>query len=277
MEDKIFKNMPISRKLIIFFLLVGVIQLTDVGELSYTEGKSAIKDLVFTRLTATRDANKQQSTDYFGFIENQIMTLSEDKMTIQAMKEFNDAFSELGDGDWNRSMIVAQKLYIYDNLNPTGDKDLLNFATDGSKYSELHKKYHPTFRNYINNFGYYDMFLVNADNGHIVYTVFKKLDYGTSLIDGEYLATKIAMVFSSIRNSVESGYILFDDFEPYAPSHGFSASFIASSIVENNEVIGVLVFQKPSKERNDIMSRRAGFGTVKTNIIGSDKPMRSDS
>jgi methyl-accepting chemotaxis protein len=41
-------------------------------------------------------------------------------------------------------------------------------------------------RNYLEKFGYYDIFLVDPETGDIVYSVFKELDYSTSLIDGPY-------------------------------------------------------------------------------------------
>ncbi len=48
-------------------------------------------------------------------------------------------------------------------------------------------------------FGYYDIFLVDAQSGDIVYTVFKELDFSTSLKDGPYSKTNIGRCYQMGR------------------------------------------------------------------------------
>lgn len=54
-----------------------------------------------------------------------------------------------------------QTLYIATNPNPVGKKQNLVGAPDNSRYSQVHRRYHPAFRNIVSRFGYYDMFLIN--------------------------------------------------------------------------------------------------------------------
>lgn len=49
-----------------------------------------------------------------------------------------------------------------------------------------HAKIHPIISNYLEKFGYYDIFLVDAVHGNVQYSVFKELDYGTSLKSGPW-------------------------------------------------------------------------------------------
>ena len=108
--------------------------------------------------------------------------------------------------------------------------------------------------------------------------MFKELDYGTSLFSGKYASANIAKVVQTVKSSSVNEDIAFVDFEPYAPSHGYPASFIASPIVENGKTIGVLVFQMPLGTINKIMSQRAGLGeSGETYLVGPDQLMRSDS
>lgn len=45
--------------------------------------------------------------------------------------------------------IIWQYFYIAANPNPTGQKDNLNMADDGSAYSKWHGKYHPIIRDFF--------------------------------------------------------------------------------------------------------------------------------
>lgn len=80
--------------------------------------------------------------------------------------------------------IALQYQYIKRNSHPLGKKDELLDPIDGSQYGEWHSRYHPFLRDFQKRFGFYDLFLVGAESGRIVYSVFKGLDFATSLIDG---------------------------------------------------------------------------------------------
>ena len=174
--------------------------------------------------------------------------------------------------------IIAQYRYIADNPNPLGSKEELDFAPDGSTYAAAHDRYHPIIRNYLRKFGYYDIFLVDPDSGHIVYSVFKEIDYATSLIDGPYKDTNFARAFREARALPAGDAVALVDFEAYLPSYEAAASFIASPVFENGELQGVLVFQMPVGRINTIMQERTGLGeSGETYLIGADLKMRSQS
>ena len=109
------------------------------------------------------------------------------------------------DGD----AITLQYQYILKNPNELGSKELLDDAGDGSSYSRSHSLYHPIIRNYLQKFGYYDIFLVDIDSGDIVYSVFKEVDYATSLKDGPYAATNLGRAFSEAAKSNWKDSVIF--------------------------------------------------------------------
>jgi len=173
---------------------------------------------------------------------------------------------------------LAQSLYIGDNPNPLGSKHALDAANDGSTYSRLHARYHPIIRSYLEKFGYYDIFLVDPATGHIVYSVFKELDFGTSLTSGPYRDTNFARAFRAAAGAATPDAVFLEDFEAYGPSYEAAASFIASPIVDGGEVVGVLVFQMPVGRINEIMQQTEGLGeTGETYLVGRDLSMRSQS
>ncbi len=174
--------------------------------------------------------------------------------------------------------IIAQYKYIAANPNPLGNKEALDSAGDGTRYSRTHAIYHPRIRNYLQKFEYYDIFLLDPDTGTIVYSVFKELDFATSLTTGPYRNTNFARAFEQARTLGPGDSTILVDFEPYLPSYEAAASFIASPIYDGAELAGVLIFQMPVGKINAIMQERTGLGeSGETYLIGSDKLMRSQS
>jgi methyl-accepting chemotaxis protein len=179
--------------------------------------------------------------------------------------------------------LALQYYYIKANYNQLGEKHNLDAADEKSSYSKFHAKYHPAIRDFLEQFGYYDIFLVDPDSGDIVYSVFKELDYTTSLIDGPYASTNFGRVFRDASNSSDPNYVKLVDFEPYAPSYEGAASFIASPIFDGSEKVGVLLFQMPVDKINAVMTsdsdwKNVGLGdSGETYLIGHDLAMRSQS
>jgi PAS domain S-box-containing protein len=176
-----------------------------------------------------------------------------------------------------------QELYLAENPKPLGEKHRLDDAGDGSAYSAAHRVYHPIIRRFLEKFGYYDIFLIDPETGEIVYSVFKEVDYGTSLLTGPYKDTNFARVFRAARDAATGDFVRLEDFEPYYPSYNAPASFIGSPIFDGDEKIGVLVFQMPIERINDIMTSNRAWKDVglgesgETYIVGGDFRMRNQS
>lgn len=150
--------------------------------------------------------------------------------------------------------VALQYHYISANPGPLGGKEAMNHPGDESVYSLAHKEYHPIVRSFLEHFGYYDIFLVDPDTGYIVYSVFKELDYATSLKNGPYANTGIAEAFNRANNSSNTGDYFLTEFESYTPSYEDFASFISTPIVENGKKIGVLIFQMPIDRIDHVMT-----------------------
>jgi PAS domain S-box-containing protein len=175
-----------------------------------------------------------------------------------------------------------QNLFITENPHPVGMKQNLN-SVDDSLYSRVHEKYHPTIRSFLEKFDYYDIFLIDSETGHIIYSVFKEVDFATSLLTGPYKETGFARAFKAAAASNDKNFVKLVDFEPYYPSYNAPASFIASPVFDGERKIGVLVFQMPINRINDIMTSNqrwqdVGLGeTGESYIVGQDFTMRNQS
>lgn len=171
---------------------------------------------------------------------------------------------------------VAQYTYIASNSNPLGSKHKLDRQTDESRYSKSHGRFHPVFREYLTKFSLYDIFIID-ESGRIVYTVFKELDFSTSLKDGPYAATNLGEAYQR-ASAAKPGTAILTDYKQYFPSYEAPASFIASPVFDGDKRIGVVAFQMPLDRLSNIMAERSGMGkTGETFLVGPDFLLRSDT
>lgn len=180
---------------------------------------------------------------------------------------------------------ILQDLYMVNNPNPIFEKYKLTSAEDSSRYTKVHSHYHPYFLEYLSRFGYYDIFLVDINNGNIVYTVYKEVDFGTSLEDGPFSKTNIAEVYHNVKaHGLDSvGFYSIADYEPYHPSYNQHAAFIGAPIISADTIIGVLIFQMPIDKIDDVMTSKRNWDDVglgksgETYLVGSDYKIRNQS
>jgi methyl-accepting chemotaxis protein len=309
----------IQKKMILTLLLVGLIPMGTFTWFSTSQVSQALLQVNKERLVSLREEKKLQIEHYFRQIEGQTATLSESRMMVDAVRKFNSAFKSLesevedfyGSGEesrlkeryqyqqkntigasadavsrWfpkNTTTQLLQSLYISENPNPIGAKEKLDAASDGSSYSILHEQYHPIIRSYLDKFGYYDIFLVDLISGNIVYSVFKEMDFATSLKDGPYANTGIGRVFKAAANAEKNDFVILDDFAPYEPSYNASAAFIASPIYDGEFKVGVLILQAPIDKIDAVMTSNKNWKNVglgesgEVYLVGPDYKMRNNS
>ena len=130
------------------------------------------------------------------------------------------------------------------------------------------------YAKYIEQYGYYDLFLFNPD-GMAFYTAAREADYQTNFANGKYSSSNLGKLFRTVS---KSGKFAIADFAKYAPSNDEPAAFIAQPVVVNGKVELVVALQLSLDSINSIMQQRDGMGkTGETYLVGSDKKMRSDS
>ncbi|WP_181256770.1 adenylate/guanylate cyclase domain-containing protein [Merismopedia glauca] len=311
-------RLSIKSKLIVMLLTVSSCSILITAYLGYQSGQTNLTDRVFSQLTSVRASKSYQIESYFKTIRNHIQTLSEDPAVVDAMQEFTTAYSQLEttpippqfdrqltdyyQKEFLRRLAITEKgspvltsflpetqasrylqyHYIAGNPNPVGKKHFLNNAGDDRQYSRIHARYHPIFRNIIEKFGYYDMFLIDT-KGTIVYTVYKETDFTSNLTTGPYNESNLARLVAKVRQAKQRNYARIVDFEAYAPSYGAPGAFIAVPIFSQAKFVGVLAVQLPVNEINNVMTgnrnwERDGLGkTGETYLVGRDYLMRSVS
>jgi methyl-accepting chemotaxis protein len=174
--------------------------------------------------------------------------------------------------------IALQAAYIADNPSPLGSKLDLERAADNSQYSTVHAEAHRFIRNYLRRLGLYDVFLVEAETGAVVYTVYKEADFATSLVNGPWADTLLGEAFRKARDTKGEGEVYVTDYASYRPSYDAPASFMATPVFSGGKKSAVLIFQMPIDRLQQVMSERSGMGeTGEFYLVGQDHLMRSDS
>ena len=306
------KKLSLRVKLISSMLIIGLIPFILISVITLINTEKSLKHAVEIELGVVRDLKADGLNQYINTITSQIKLVAANNATLDAFERFNDAFqyypvenpvqnSESVKSYWvdqfatkyqaenqqpfktdsyfnalSPKAIQLQADFISNNPQPLGNKNALVDLNNQTTYSNVHSKYHPWFDQYLNEFGYYDIFLVNL-KGEVIYSVFKELDFATSLNSGPWAKSGLAEAFNKGKN-LQAGETYFTDLALYAPSYDAPAGFASSPIYKDGSVEGVLVFQMPLERITKIMSQRSGLGeTGESYLIGSDKLMRSDS
>ncbi len=250
-------------------MVIGAIKDFRLAFTDYLEQSSAEYKSIEAALEHYRESMGTYYEDDFAFEYNQ--------QSATRAPDMDPLLAKLGE-----NALALQYYYIALNDNPPGYKDELVAADDGSDYTRVHARYHSHLRDLVAKFGFYDVYLVDADSGEVLYSVSKKIDLGTSLIDGPFAETALARAFATANAATEPGLVALEDFAPYLPLYDGQAGFIASPIYEGARKLGVLVFQLPVDRINDIMTNEgswefAGLGeSGETYLVGQDLRVRND-
>lgn len=260
--------MNLSQKLILN--IVGLVFLSL--STTYFATRYFVQDLttpmVNDALYVKMERDKNLLSNYLSSIDTDITTWARLPATAQAVIGFSNAWAEIGPAPTR----ILQQTFITDNPAEIGSKHELTDPKDGSAYGALHAQTHEMFREFMLLREYYDIFLINT-RGDIVYSVYKELDFATNLVSGQYAQSGLGDVFRR-ANTAQPGTLSFSDFQPYAPSNGAAASFIAEPVFdENGSRVGVLAFQMPIGKLNAVMTARNA--NIHPMLIGSDFLMRN--
>jgi len=271
---QVFNKLDIAIKLPILIIALGLISSISTGTIALIRANNLAIVGAKEKLESLEASRNKTLEIYLSSIKQDLSSLAYSDEVQEAVHDFKKGWQALTSGQTQK----LQKLYINDNPHPTGAKEELDFADDGSSYSLSHKKYHPWFRHVLRQKSYYDIFIFSTD-GNLVYTVFKELDYATNLNSGKWKDTDLGHSFRAALKSKSKDEQFFYDFKPYGPSFDAPASFISQAIYDDaKNIIGVLVFQMPINRINEVMQVSAGLGeSGETYIVGQDQYMRSDS
>lgn len=172
--------------------------------------------------------------------------------------------------------IKMQQMFIADNPNQIGQKHLMEQPEAQNTYGRLHGTLHKGYRGQLEQYGFYDIFLIEPDEGRVVYSVFKEVDYGTRLINGPYKDTGLGKAAQEVIKTRGAKPYVISDFRPYAPSFDAQASFVLFPVGQGDTFAGIFAIQLPSEFVAKILSTaETGDTRFHSYLIGEDHRLRS--
>ena len=243
-------NLSIKTKIVTLVVSVLILLASILGFVSFSESKDALMKKSYDALTFSRDNKAEQIKKFFDETINDIDILSTSKDT--------DA-------------IVYDMTGIEDvKIDPMGKFPINNEIV--KENTEVHEKF---FQKYMKKHGYYDIFIIHAKNGQVLYSAAKLSDYGENLKYGPLKTSGLAKVW---KKTLENKRPTFVDMQPYAPNGNTPAMFLGTPVYEDEEINAILVFKINAATINKVMQFRKGYGKSQEDyLVGPDYLMRSDS
>ena len=314
--------MSTKSKFTIILVLTSLVGAFVFGLLSYLDSRESLRDAAFEELTAIRTARVQQVGEYFESIFDEASVITENPTVERAMMEFRAAFDALEAEEllsdvpyeseleryYERALLpklrplldqgeidaatfmprteagrYLQYRYIAENPADYGKGEDLIDTGGGTRYEAVHAQFHEDMRFIRDEFGYYDIFLIDADTGDIVYTVDKESDFATNIYEGPYRSSGLGDLVEEVKDDPTRRAVHFEDLQFYLPSLGEPALFVGSSIHDGDRVIGILAIQLTNTVLNRILTANGDWANVglkttgETYVVGPDGTLRNES
>ena len=244
-------KMTIKTK-IVSVTIIGLVLLGGVvGTVSVLQSKSALMEKSYDNLTSSRDSKKEQITNFLSERIGDINVLAKSQDVRSLNKDLVDVHHEL-------------KVQSSDN-----------YPVNNIMAKEKTSQHEEFFQHYAKEYGYYDIFVICAKHGHVMYSQAKESDYGQNVGSGSLKNSGLGEVWRKVKDLKRP---VFVDMKPYGPSADAPAMFLGAPVYVDGEFASVLVFQISDKSINNIMQFRNGYGASQEDyLVGPDKLMRSDS
>ena len=307
--------MSTKSKIVLSLVLTALASAIVFGVLSFLEARSSLRDAAFDELTAIRTARASQVEDYFESVFDEANVITENPLVADAVRRFSAAFRAIPeqvpaaqlaeDRDdlesfYRRRILPGLTAQLtegeatyggYGPKTPAGiylqDRYIAgrtpSEAGGPTDYEAVHSTLHPELEFIVDEFEYYDLFLIDHETGDIVYATRKEADFATNIYSGPYRSSRLGEVVERVENDPSQGAVYMSDFEFYAPSAGKPAIFVASGIYEDDQLHGILAIQLTIDDLNAIMTSDGNWeGTGlkesgETYIVGSDRLLRTES
>lgn len=246
------KGLSIKYKILIAGFASVLVSIVIISVISYISGRGSLLNAAIEQMDSLKHLKKITINEYFKSKKNDTIVLSEAEHVEMLVRE----------------------LISYHNANniASGADYPVNAATQN-----IAKKYDRYFEHYAEEegYGYYDIFVLCAKHGHVMYTYARESDLGANLSSGPLKESGLGQLWAKVTSTGNYSVI---DMEPYAPSGNEPAMFVGTPVMIDGEMQAVLAMQLNDRQINSLMQLRVGLGnTGESYLVGSDLLMRSDS
>lgn len=289
-----WKKLMLKKKLLYAFCAVGFVGILGVSIVSFINTRQALFDNNERLLKSNAQLMKTSIESYMGEVNDLTEMLAVDPTTVAAARSLRSASRAIAGDSRVNSLVssyninmqtylensffpgiaaaieadrrsenfsgltqkakILQQLYILQNSYKTGEKDQLRRASDASEYSRAHGQYHDFYREILKKKELYDIFLIDPADGTIFYSVFKEIDYATSLVSGPFKDSGLADIYRKVSSNFAARDAVLVDYKSYAPSYFKPALFMGAPVLDGNELVAVLAIQISSDKINEVIN-----------------------
>ncbi|MBT5587472.1 MAG: HAMP domain-containing protein [Gemmatimonadetes bacterium] len=235
-------------RVLVSLLVTGLVPIVVVAYLALRQAEAALMKQAFDHLESVREVKRSQLESFFHERASDIVVLSRSS-DVLAVSDALNSFHEAADA------------------GPQAP-----FRVGSIQYQELIESAAPFLSGYRQVYGYYDLFILCREHGHVMYSVAAEADLGANLSSGDLRDSGLGRLW---REVADVGETVFVDFAPYAPSDNEPAAFIGAPTADGSAIV---VLQVSRDHINSFMQQRAGMGlSGESYLVGTDLLMRSDS
>jgi len=245
------KNISIRVQVLALIVISLITLSTMLTVASVAKSKDALMKKSYNNLTSARDSKANQIQNFFSERIGDINVMAESK---------------------NVKDLVNDLIHVHNELEVKGSE---NYPVTDQFAKDKIAPHESFFQKYAKEYGYYDVFVICKEHGHVMYTQAKESDFGENVGSGSLKDSGLGEVYRKVK---ELKRPVFVDMRPYAPSAGAPAMFLGAPVNIDGEFKSIVVFQISDASINKIMQFRKGYGDSQEDyLVGQDKLMRSDS
>ncbi len=230
---KIQKMLNIKPKMVLFFLLTGLIPLVLTGYVGTRLAKKALLQEAFLKMEAIQSIRSGQLIENF---ENRLENLK----LLTEYEVLNDLFTLLS----SRGSVMTS--------------DSRQYEAETAAVSAL-------MEDYIQTNKYQDFYLIEGNSGKVLFSVQNKKDLGTSLSHGRYRDSGLAVLWEKVMKTGELSVV---DFTPYEPDGNIQYAFLGAPLYDRQGTVrGVAALRIGTDFISDLLDSRQGMGDTGESYI----------
>lgn len=161
--------------------------------------------------------------------------------------------------------LLIQHSYLHHNPHPANALSALVDAEDGTIYGQQHRRYHTSFRDLVERFGFSDLMLVDSQHSAVIYSVNKGPVLGSSLQNGPFRDSELAQLTRRLSTAHKTD-VLLSPLSHAALRYGRQVMYVGVPVYHDShspdKAVGYLVAEIPIERLNDIMTAKQDWAAL---------------
>ncbi len=239
-------NLAIRPKLIIAFILTGILPLLITGYYGSILATNALMEKSFNQLESIQTIRIEQLEGVFQQRSRDLKRLAGSNNLLEFTREISAYYEE---------RIQSR---IYETLN----------------FKALENNYAGPLKHFSASYGCEDLKIIDAEQGNILFSIQDSRFIGDNILRADYADSGLTRAWKKIKKTRE-GIIV--DFSPYARSGGVETAFFGEPVMnEKGILVAMVIVQISPKFIETIMSSTKGMGDTGESYLLNWDPETSE-